>query len=270
MLKSLCILLLPLYCLATTAYASKTIVFACAEAPSSQLFSVLTEIYSHFFEPFELAFSMQSTTEQRMISEVASGRIDGACGQNIPMFESLNSPRVVRSAPPIAMLSVRAVSTNTHRPIKSLSELTHTRLRIGIIASTGTALAAQQRGIGFQNILNIDRGIRMLAANRLDYVISNHIQIRRALDDIDPLLQLTISDHLLYLPVHPVLNIKHRALITPLNDYLAQLNHCLGGPLSQTNSSNWLSLTRNTLNTCSESVTTNTFIQKNYQPHPNN
>ncbi|MAZ86606.1 MAG: hypothetical protein CL693_03095 [Cellvibrionaceae bacterium] len=270
MLKSLCLLLLPLYCLANSTYASTSVVFACAEASDSQLFSVLTEIYSHFLEPFELDFSMQTTTEQRMISEVASGRIDGACGQSIPMFESLNSPHVVRSSPPIAMLSVRAVSTTHHTSIKSLSELTHSPLRIGIIASTGTALAAQQRGISFQNILHIDRGIRMLAANRLDYVISNHIQIRRALNDVAPLVRLTLSDNLLYLPVHPVLNIKHRQLVPPLNGYLTRLNHCLGGPLSQTNSINWLSLTRKKLEECSESVASHTIIQKNYQAYPNN
>ncbi|MGH1370586.1 MAG: hypothetical protein ACRBBW_01025 [Cellvibrionaceae bacterium] len=203
---------------------------------------------------------MQTTTEQRMISEVASGRIDGACGQSTPMFESLNYPHMVRTTPPIAILSVRAVFTNHHTAIKSLSELTHSRLRIGIIASTGTALAAQQRGINFQNILHIDRGIRMLAAKRLDYVISNHIQIRRALNDIDPLAQIAISDNLLDLPVHPILHIKHQEFISPLNHYLARLNHCLGGPLSQTNSSNWLSLTRQKLERCSASETSDIDI----------
>jgi len=270
MLKSLCLLLFPLYCLANSTYASKSVVFACAETSDSQLFSVLTEIYSHFFESFELNFSMQSTTEQRMISEVASGRIDGACGQNIPMFESLNNPHVVRTSPPIAMLSVRAVSTKQHTTIQSLSELTHSRLRIGIIASTGTALAAQQRGINFQNILHIDRGIRMLAANRLDYVISNHIQIQRALNDIGPSVPLTLSNNLLYLPVHPILNIKHRKLLSPLNHYIARLNHCLGGPLSQTNSFNWLRLSRQKLDECNGSVVSHTSIQKNYQSNPNN
>jgi len=228
----------------------KHITFACSESTHSPLFKMLDIVFSHFFASHGYGFSMQTTSEQRMISEVSSGRLDGACGQNKPMFDALNDPNLIRTTTPIANLAVRALSREELSAIQSLEELQHSSLKIGIIASTGTALAAQQQGVHFDNIVTIDRGVRMLAANRLDYVVSNHIQINRALNDLGSLAPLYISKILFHLPLYTIFNKKHLALIPSLDHYLSQLNQCLDGPLSQRNSALWLDLSPRTINLC--------------------
>lgn len=248
-------LLLTTSLLAGAVEPQKHITFTCSESSNSPLFKMLEIVFSRFFEPHGYSFSMQTTTEQRMISEVSSGRIDGACGQNKPMFDTLNDPNIIRTTTPIANLAIRALSRKELSAIRSLKGLQHSTLRIGIIASTGTALAAQQQGVHFDNIVTIDRGVRMLAANRLDYVISNHIQIHRALNELGSLTPLYVSDTLFSLPLHTIFNQRHLALIPSLDHYLSQLNQCLDGPLSQRNSALWLSLSTQSINDCLKSKT---------------
>mgnify|MGYP003682995903 CR=1 FL=1 len=229
---------------------SKHITFACSESTDSPLFSMLQIVFSYYFDSQGYSFSMQTTTEQRMISEVSSGRIDGSCGQNIPMFEALNDSRLLRTTTPIADLSVRALSRKQSTTVQSLEDLLDPTLRIGIIASTGTALAAKDLGIKYSNILNIDRGARMLAANRLDYVVSNHLQIMRAVNDLGSQTPMQVSDSLFHLSVHPIFNRVHLPFIPSMNLYLAQLNQCLGGPLSQVTSRQWFNLSKHTIAGC--------------------
>lgn len=90
----------------------------------------------------------------------------------------------------------------------------------------------------------------MLAGGRLDYVISNHMQLNRALRDISSTTPLHVSKTLLALDVYPILHQKHRALIPSLDRYLTQLSQCLGGPLSQANSGAWFSIVPTDIEQC--------------------
>lgn len=237
--------------LSTVAQPQKQhIKFACSESSESPLFKMLELVFSHFFTAEGYQFSMQTTSEQRMILEVSSGRLDGACGQNKPVFEDLNDSRLMQTNTPIANLAIRALSRKHLSGIQVLEELRDSPHRVGIIASTGTALAAQQQQIHFQNIVTVDRGVKMLAANRLDYVVSNHLQINRALNDVGSMAPLHISKALFYLPLHPVLNKKHSDLIVALDTYLSQLNLCQEGPLTLATSDRWLQLTPQAIDIC--------------------
>ncbi|MGH1370584.1 MAG: hypothetical protein ACRBBW_01015 [Cellvibrionaceae bacterium] len=245
------LLLLPLLSLASLGSTiDREISFACPESSNSQVFKAIERTYSHFFEMNGQEFSMRTTTEKRMLLEISSERLDGGCAQSNPVFDNLNSPILVRGNTPIAQLLVKALSRQELSDLSALEQLQDTAFRVGIVGSSGTALAAKKLNLKFQNILTIDRGVKMLAANRLDYVISNHLQLNRVNRTIDPTHPLHLSKTLFHLDIYPILHKKHRGLIPAIDDYLSQLQQCLGGPLSQVNREAWVKITSSEIDMC--------------------
>ncbi len=234
---------------ANTARA-KEIAFTCPEKPESPIFKSLELAYAYFFKMHGYTFSMQTTSEQRMILEITNGRFDGTCGQNSTSFEHLNSSQLIHGNAPIARLFIKSLSRKKHRGLDSLDQLQNSPFRVGIIAGTAAAILANQLAIPFYNIVDIDRGVKMLAGGRLDYVISNDVQLNRALQELRPTTPLQLSNTLMSLNIYPTLNQRHRHLLPTLDQYLFQLNHCLGGPLSQITLGAWLSISSETIERC--------------------
>ncbi len=232
----------------------REIAFACPESADSPVFQALERTYAQFFIAYDYQFSMTTATEKRMILEIVKGRYDGACGQSAPVFKRLNNPRLTQAQTPIAQLLIKTLSRHDLSNIESLDQLQNTPFKIGIIANTGTALLAKQLNVRFQNIHTIDRGVKMLAAGRLDYVVSNHLQLNRVLGSIDSIAPLYLSKALLTIDIYPTLNQQHSHLIPALEAYLTQLHHCLDGPLSLANREQWLKVSSTVIEQCLDQV----------------
>lgn len=247
------LLLLPVDLMAQERTANqKTINFACILHPDNPVFVSANAIYQHFFKLRGTDFSMQATSEKRMISEVSSGRMDGGCGENRHVFEILDNSQLLIGNTPIAEIAVMAVSRTKIDEIHSLEQLQDSPLRIGIIANTGTALAAQSHNVSFLNIVTIESGIKMLAGNRLDYIVSNQIQIDHALKSINSETPLHASDALFSFPAFPLFHKKHKALIPSIDAYLLKLHQCLEGPISRNNIKEWSAISGTKIDHCLE------------------
>ena len=193
---------------------------------------------------------MISATEKRAIHALLDGSVDGICGKSIKSLDTLKTDQLYPSSTPLAEVHVKALAPARLGAFDSLNELTQTNYRIGIIEDTLASREARLHDIDYIDITSVDRGIRMLAANRLDLVITNKLQIQRNLDDIKPTSQLRFSKTLFIVEVHPALHRRHHAILPKLNQYISALTHCMDSTLSHSSIAQWISLSNQSDHFC--------------------
>lgn len=217
----------------------KHIHFACTEPADSPIFQLLHRIYTKAFDDQGIRFSMSYAPDKRALSEVSLGRIDGHCGKITPPNQSLLHSTITSKT--IISFAEMVVLSHQKSSVQSLTDLSANAFRVGAVSGNSLAITLDQLSIPYINIVEVDRGIRMLAGNRLDYVVSNQFQIKRILakTQIDtPLFVTSLREKL---PIRTLLHQKHAGLMETLDISLQGILDQHGGqPISSENLPLWL------------------------------
>ncbi len=214
--------------------------FTCSEPANSPIFMLMDRVYSDVFAQQGLRFEMVFVPNRRARSELKNGNIDGHCGRvstTPPIPNTINSSVIIAKSD--------LVAASMHQPkIKVFNDLKQDPLRIGLVGGSTADQINIRYAIPFINIVDLDRGIKMLAADRLDYVISNSLQVMRSIDnmggssDDKPFILSTLIHQL---PVTPILHESQTSTIDAFNASLQSIVNCHErGPITAESLTQWL------------------------------
>lgn len=231
---------LPLKQLNTPASQSnaRTILFACSEPSSSPIFKLLNRIYRDAFAQQGLGFEMTFVPDQRAYAEISQGNFDGHCGRRISNLKPNTS--LLSSSVTIVMADLVAASMS-QPPVTSFKDLTNKSLRVGMVKGSEASNVAIANDVLFINIVKVDRGIRMLAGDRLDYVVSNTLQIERSIRAIESRKAFVLSTLKHNQPVATVLHSSQSSVLQALDISLQVILSCTNlGPVTLGSLAPWL------------------------------
>ena len=231
------------------------IVFTCPAPPHSILFRIMAASYRHFFAQNELGFRMIHGQERRGVLEVSQGRFDGVCGKTGFTLDPQTRKSLLQTNASLLQLSITPLGRSGLPEISDLAAPQNAQYRFGVIEGSSSAYLARKYNLNHQDVSTVDRGVRMLAANRLDYLLSNVMQMRRVIGDIKPEQQLQFSSAVITVPAPPLLNERHDSLLAPFDQYIHTLSHCMGGPMSHSTLHQWESIAVNEVQSVTASRT---------------
>ncbi len=254
------LLLIPLLSIAMLAVAEnqKTpqthIRFICPTSSSSLVFRIMEVAFGDFFSNLDYQFHLSYAPPKRVIPLLNEGAVDGICAISDLKHKSLtDNDQYLLADDHHGTLEV---VISAPRPLPNFSSLDQfiaeldPKSVVGFIGGNSAALLFDSGDRRFKNIVNIDRGVRMLAANRLEYLLATKLRTQHTVDAIHSTTDIYYSEALHQLKVYNALHKRHRELRPALNRFMHLLTDCLKGDEPQVHSRQWVPLATHPYHPC--------------------
>lgn len=217
------------------------------------MFKVMETALKDFFTAEGYPFQLLSVPEKRMMAILNQHKVDGTCAISDLKFSNLSTEQYLLADSPHGRLDV--VATTTHRlpAITSVEDLiaqTKADNKIGYVGGTSSEQLPDFHRLTTQNVVNLERGIRMLAAGRLDYLLTTKVLTQHAAQKIHANTNFFYSEPLFRAKLYNALHVRHRHLRKPLNQYIHRLTDCLKGDNVSVRSNQWPALAQQQNHPC--------------------
>ncbi|BFM15336.1 hypothetical protein R50073_15190 [Maricurvus nonylphenolicus] len=195
----------------------ESIVIACPVGKSDKLYQVVETLYQPVFEKLALQLELLEAPTSRAVSLLVNGSIDGMCGINPLLLTGEQLEHLIRIDVPVA-ISRLEVWSHTPADVEHIDSLLGRKdVRVGHMRSQ-TTVENYLKALGVKSAValnNARQGLKMLAANRLDYVIIPHLYHRQEQSSlVDRFHRVGIIGET---TIYPYLHKSHTDLAADLN-----------------------------------------------------
>ncbi len=221
------------------------------------MFRVMETAFRDFFTSEGHQFKLLSVPEKRMMAILNHQRVDGTCAISDLKFSNLKTQHYLLADNPHGTLDVVVTATHSLPRITSIDDfiaLTKANSRIGYVGGTSTEQLPDFHRLTVQNVVNLERGIRMLAAGRLDYLLTTKVLTQYAVKKIHADTRFYYSEPLYKSKLYNALHVRHRHLREPLNHYIHRLTECLKGDAPYVHSNQWPALVLEEAHPCRQTA----------------
>lgn len=207
-----------------------TIIFTCSIDPTHPVFAIADALFKSAFAALNYNFRMVNRPSKRALAEASSGRVDGECARYdfSGDAEGLNESLVRVDA---QLLKVTNYAWTYNPSLHNLrrNELANGPYVIGYVRGHLIATHALANRDSDLNIAttDIEQGLRMLFANRLDIFLGPQALVQYAATSLGLNSQPEIAGELGRYAVYPYLSMKYQDLAGPL---AKELNKALQDP----------------------------------------
>ncbi len=206
------------------------------------MFKVMETAFRDFFTSQGHQFKLLSVPEKRITAILNHQKVDGTCAISDLRFDSLQTRQYLLADNPHGTLDVVVTTTHKIPKISSTEDfinLTKANDQIGYIGGTSTEQLPGFHRLTVQNVVNLERGIRMLAAGRLDYLLTTKVLTQHAAEKIHADTNFFYSASLYQAKLYNAMHVRHRHLRKQLNQYLHRLTFCLKEDKPYVDSDQW-------------------------------
>ncbi len=216
--------------------------FICPLSDSDILFRISDIILGDFFNAHGYAFSISSIPDKRVIQQLEMAHSDGICAISDLRFQRLKHSPYLLGDNDYGTIDVVIASVQQLPPLMSIHELTRFAKQsspVGYVAGSPAAEILHNIAFPIENVVSIDRGIRMLAAGRLKYLLTTKMVAQHMVTSIQADSVINYSNTLYKLKLQNALHKRHQHLRQPLNRYLRRLAQCLKDDATDVKPGQW-------------------------------
>lgn len=235
MTRPLALLLLTLLLTSQVSAQPPTLLrFSCAVEPQNPVHGMLSDLFNDALAPLGYQALLVNLPQRRGLADAHAGQLDGDCARS-PQLEDGQTEAMLRVPQSLGQFSLYGWSFNpafTDIPAQTLLDgpyrLAYVR---GNLAAE--ALIKNRSSGSTQGVVSPEQAIKMLAADRVDAVLSVRVLINTAQQALQPGKTLYASAPLSQVVAYPYLHPRHMALAAPMAAQMALLLKDPEHPLHQ-------------------------------------
>ena len=217
------------------------------------MFKVMQIAFGDFFESYDYDFLLIPIPYKRATPLLNAERVDGICAVTEVRHSNLTNQKYLLADHHHGYLQVVVASTQNQQLPRSMNELVQLQNQGAIIGYIGGSSDASYLDLDAdtaQNVVSMERGVRVLAAGRIDYLLATRLLLEKARESIQSEKTFYYSPALGQLKLYNALHEKLQHLRAPLNQHLHHLTTCLKGDEAIVASRQWLPMVTNPDHPC--------------------
>lgn len=185
-------------------------IFGCSSSKNSQIFKTAESFYGSVFKEMGYTLTMVALPRAREIAELNKGILDGTCARgNYPPFNQ--SANLIKLKTPIATVTYEVIATTPQPPFQHPADIPKGK-RIAFVRGSPIAdkLLEKHPAKNRIPVTNVDIGMKMLAARRIDYYVDFYESYSEILHNENFSTAFFSISNFDPTPLYPYINKRHQ------------------------------------------------------------